>query len=185
LVPGPVKLVASEFPYFGQVVVQVTEPAAADATPLTVAALSAPIPAGTILDFTGTGEYVRVSANAAAGATSVSTDARDAAIEDNDTATYVPVGAKKYIPSGTALGRTWAERDAGTGYGPAVASDEETVLLAFDVEDVNVNNDGVLYRPKGGGVVKENLLPEVMAGTLDAGVLADLRANYVMQRGVA
>ncbi len=183
LVPGPVKLVASQFPYHGQVVVTAPSGAIAAATSITVTALSGAIPLGTILDFTGTGEYARVSANAPAGATSISVDALDAAIEAADTATYVPTNAKRYIASGTVVGRTLAERDAGTGFGPADAADDFTRILAFSIEDVDKNNDGVLYRP--GSVVKENLLPEVLAGTLAAGVLTDVRAAYVCERGVA
>lgn len=183
LVPGAVKLVAASFPYYGQVTVTANGAAAAAATSITVDALPAAIPAGTLLDFTGTGEYARVTTAAAAGATTLAVDALDAGIEDNDTATYVPTGAKRYIPSGTAVGRTVAERDAGTGYGPADAADDFTRLLAFEVEDVDENNDGVLYRP--GSVVKENLLPEVVAGTMIAGVLTDIRATYTCERGVA
>jgi hypothetical protein len=71
---------------------------------------------------------------------------------------FSAVNGKKYIPSGTLLGRTLAERDAGTGFGPAtVASDDEIYLLAFDVTDAVFNDDCELYRHKC--VVKENFLP--------------------------
>lgn len=183
LVPGPVKLLAASFPYYGQVVVTMNGAEIAGVTSLTVDPLPGAIPSGVYLDFTGTGELVQTSGAAAAGATEVPVVATDAAIEDNDTATYVPTGAKKYIPSGTVIGRTIAERDAGTAYGPADAADDETFILAFAVEDVDMDNDGVLYRPNS--VVKENLLPEVIAGTLVSGVLTDVRAKYTCTRGVA
>lgn len=183
LVPGPVKLVAASFPYEGTVTVTANGAASAAATSITVDALPGAIPADTILNFTGTGEFAKVTANAAAGATTLAVEALDAGIEDNDTATYIPSGAKRYVPSGTVVGRTIAERDAGTGYGPAVSSDDETRILAFSIADVDEDNDGVLYRP--GSVVKENLLPEVVAATLDSGVLTDVRAAYVCTRGRA
>ncbi len=92
---------------------------------------------------------------------------------------FVAVNGKKPIPSGTALGRTLAERNAGTGFGPAAAADEEVFLLALDVSDALVNNDCELYRP--GRIVKENFLPGF--GGLAAGVIAILRDLYVMTRG--
>lgn len=183
LVPGPVKLVAASFPYEGTVTVTADGAASAAAVSITVDPLPGAIPSGAILNFTGTGEYANVTANAAAGATSLTVEALDAGIENGDTATYVPQGAKRYIPSGTVVGRTIAERDAGTGYGPAVSSDDETRILAFSIADVDEDNDGVLYRPHS--VVKEDLLPEVLAETLDAGVLADVRAAYTCTTGRA
>jgi hypothetical protein len=86
---------------------------------------------------------------------------------------------KKPVPSGTALGRTLAERNAGTGFGPADAADDEIFLLALDVTDALVNNDCELYRP--GRIVKENFLPGF--GGLAAGVITALRDLYVMTRG--
>lgn len=64
---------------------------------------------------------------------------------------------RKGVPSGTAIGRTLAERDAGAGFGPAAATDDEIYLTAFDVTDAARNPDVELYRP--GRVVKENYLP--------------------------
>lgn len=184
LVPGPVKLVAAAFPITGTVVVTANGPAIATATSITVDPLPGALPSGAVLDFTGAGEFAKLTAAAAAGATSLTVEALDAGIEDNDTATYIPSGAvKKTVLSGTVVGRTIAERDAGTGYGPADAADDETRILAFSIEDVSQDASGVLYRP--GSVVKENLLPEVLAGTLVAGVLADVRVAYVCTRGVA
>ena len=184
LVPGPVKLEAAQFPVTGTVVVTMDGAEIAGVTSLTVDPLPGAIPSGTLLDFSGTSEIVRTTALAAKGATEVPVEATDAAIEDNDTATYIPAGAtKKTVRSGTAIGRTIAERDAKTGYGPASAADDEVYLLAFGVEDVGEDNAGVVYRP--GSVVKENLLPEVIDGTMISGVLTKIRANYVCQGGLA
>jgi hypothetical protein len=63
--------------------------AAAAATSITVTALPIALPTGTVLNFTGTGEFARLTAPAAAGATSLAVEALDAQIESGDTATYV------------------------------------------------------------------------------------------------
>lgn len=179
LIPGGARLDASQFFREDSVLVTAPTGAALAATTIAVNALSGPIPSGTVLDFTGAGEYARLTAAAAAGATTLTVEALDAAIEAGDTARYE--GAKKkFVKSGTPVGRTIAERDAGTAYGPADAADDETYLVFFDVPDADANPDAVFYRP--GSVVKENFLPGV--ANIAAGVLADLRANYVMQRGI-
>ncbi len=81
---------------------------------------------------------------------------------------------RKNIPSGTILGRTIAERDAGTGFGPAAATDDEVYINYFEVSDAVQNDDVELYRP--GSQVKENFLPG-WAGIV-AGVQALVRARY-------
>lgn len=88
---------------------------------------------------------------------------------------------RKPIPSGTILGRTIAERDAGTGYGPAAATDpaSEIFILAFDISDALKNDDAELYRP--GSIVKENFLPGF--GGLVAGVVTILRDRYILTHG--
>lgn len=101
-----------------------------------------------------------------------------------DAASFTPgADGRVYLPSGTVLGRTFAERDAGTGYGAAALGDEDVRLLAFDVFDALKNNECTLYRP--GSVVKENKLPEVIAATLTPDALALVRANYSCITGVA
>jgi hypothetical protein len=162
--------------------VTVTEPAIVGATSLTVAALPVAIPSGTILDFAGAGEFARVTANAAAGATALTVEALDAAIEDNDTATYTVSDTDEVsIPSGTAVGRTIAERDAGDDFGPAAAADDEIFLIYFDIWDARYNPDFVGYRPYAGRIVKENFLPGF--DDLAAGVVTALRARYNLVRG--
>lgn len=86
---------------------------------------------------------------------------------------------RKPIPSGTPIGRTIAERDAGDAFGPADAADDEVFLLAFDIPDAVLNDDAELYRP--GSAVKENFLPG-WAG-LAAGVKTVIRDLYVCYRG--
>lgn len=178
LIPGGAKVVASAFNAVDAVVVTVGANAAQGATSVTVAALSGPIPNGTVLDL-GTNKFARLTAAAAAGATSLTVSALPTALVTNDTATYPGVG-RKTIAAGTAVGRTITERNAGTGYGPADASDDEVYLTAFEVYDVVQNNDVELVRPNT--VIKENFLPNV--ANIVSGVMTKLRAAYVCVRGV-
>lgn len=85
-----------KFGTYAPVTVTLSAQANAAATSLAVTALSGPIPSGTILDFTGTGEYARTTADAIAGATSISVEALDAQIESADTATFAggTIGAR-------------------------------------------------------------------------------------------
>lgn len=178
LVPGPFKLDAAQFTAPDAVVVVVgAAGAAAAATSVPVDALSGPIPSGTLLDF-GTNKFARLTADAAAAATSITVAAIPTALVDNDTATYAGV-EKRSVPSGTAVGRTIAERDAEDGLGPADAADDEVFLTAFDVDDVSKLDDCELYRP--GSQVFENYLPEWSG--LAAGVQADIRARYLCTLG--
>lgn len=86
---------------------------------------------------------------------------------------------RKPVPSGTLLGRTNAERDAGNPWGPAADTDDEICLLAFDIVDAAVNPECEIYRPLVGGVVKLQFLPAAPS----AAVLAKLRAAYNVVKG--
>lgn len=86
---------------------------------------------------------------------------------------YVPMHAMR-VRSGTAVGRTRAERDAGLGYGPATTGDEEFYLVLFGSEDLQKSDAFVPYRH--GSLVYTNLLPG-FAG-LSADVKTLIYANY-------
>lgn len=76
---------------FGQVasvVVTVGPAALAAATSITVTALSGPVPTGTVLDF-GTNKFARLTANALAGATTLTVAALPTALAGGETATYL------------------------------------------------------------------------------------------------
>lgn len=148
--------------------------AAQGAITVPVAALSGPIPSGTLLDFTGSAKFARLTAAAAAGATSLTVEALPTALVSGDTATYAGVARLKTIPSGTLVGRTYTERDANTGYGPAVNTDDEIYLLAYDVPDADTNPECALYRH--GALVKENYLPGWTA--LASNLKTAVRSNY-------
>ena len=178
LVPGPFKVDESQFTALDAVRVETTAISAVDDTSLDVVALSGPIPAGTILDFGGK-KLARTSAAAAAGAVAIAVDALGTALADGDIATYAGTEGK-YIPSGTPVGRTTAERDAGDGFGPADADDDEIFLSAFDIDDADENNDLELYRHNH--QVFENYLPVVPAD-MATGLEAVLRGLYHMTLG--
>lgn len=192
----PAKLVAGAFTDAAAVVVTVGAAGAAQgATTLPVDALAVPgfpnvitpavggtlIPAGTVLYFGGE-KIATLTADAAIGATSLTVAALPNALVDNDVARYSRYG-RIYVPSGTLVGRTYTERGNSVGFGPAdldAGPDDEIFIVAFDVEDVNTNNDVELVR--NGERIAENYLPNY--STLDATALALLRGRYQTFIGV-
>lgn len=178
LIPGGAKLDAAQFYADDAVVVTVGAAGAlAAATSVPVDALSGPIPSGTIIHL-GTNKFIKLSADAAAGATSLATVAIPTALVDNDTGIYPGVNTPA-VPSGTVVGRTIAERDASDGFGPADAADDEIYIIAFDVDDPSVIPDITLVRHNA--VIKENFLPGW--ATLASGVQDAVRLAYRCIRG--
>jgi len=178
MIPGGARLNTASF-YRTDSVLVTAAAAAQGATSVTVTALSGAIPNGTVLDFGGA-KFARLTAAAAQGATTLTVAALPTALAGAETARYTGVGVTT-IPSGTMLGRTLAERNASTGYGPWESGDDEVYLLAFDVTDPTVNADCELYRHNS--IVKENFLPGY--SSLSAGALIALRAAYTCVRGAA
>lgn len=178
LIPGGARLDPAQFLAPDAVVVNVGAAGAlAGAVAVPVDALTGPIPSGTVLDFGGA-KFARLTADAAAAAVELTVAALPTALVDADVATY-PGTLAKNIPSGTPIGRTFAEREAGTAFGPGAAADDEFFLTAFDIDDVALNPNVELYRP--GMVVKENFLPGY--ATMIAGVVAKIRAVYRTTKG--
>ena len=90
------------------------------------------IPNGAVIDFGGK-KFARLTAEAAVGATSLTVAALPTALIEDDSATYKGVSGRYLIPAGTLLCRTYSERDAGTGFGPAdVVNDDEFYLSIYD-----------------------------------------------------
>jgi hypothetical protein len=171
----PAKLDVAAFRAVDAVVVVVGAAGAlVDATSVPVDALSGPLPSGTVLDF-GAKKFAQLTAPAVAGATAITVEALATALVDNDTATYAgdPTKAKS-IPSGTLIGRTYAERDAGDPWGPAASTDDEIYLTAFEVVDTRLRDEGELYRH--GRLVKENFLPNW--STMGTTLQNVIRARY-------
>lgn len=81
----------------------------------------------------------------------------------------------RWVESGRLVGRTFAERTAGNGFGVAdVAADEEIFITAFDVLDCNKNPDVTLLRH--GTLIYEDKLP--IWATATAPQKAKIRALY-------
>lgn len=178
LVAGGVKLDASAFPITGNWQVVLTANAAAAAVSLTVEALEHELKAGTLLYFGEAGEFARVTATAAQGATSVAVEALVNAVESGDKAP-VPASGPKTVKGGTVVGRTYAEMAAGNAFGPAGDTDDEFFIVAFDIYDLDEDNDATLLR--GNVVVFENYLPGY--SSLSATVLAAVRDKYICKQG--
>lgn len=180
LVPGGAKVDPAQFAGdSGTFVVVGAAGALAAATSVPVDALGAAIPNGTVLSFGGA-KFARLTAAAAAGATTLTVAALPTALVDNDTAEYVGTdGSVKRILNGTLLGRTFAERDNSDPLGPLASGDEEVFILYHDIDDASVVADAELYRP--GSIVKENFLPD-FSGQSSA-VKALVRAAYICVRG--
>ena len=197
LVPGGAFLNAAAFTASSNaIVVTVGANAAQGATSVTVTALTDNraettnttilIPAGTLLDFTGAGKYAKTTANAMKGATTLTVEALPQALVAADTASYNPSGSRSlYVEAGTLIGRTYAERDAGIGYGPAYVTtpDDEIHILFFDVHNAFDDPECEMYMAKAGNVVYENFLPNW--ASLPTAQKTFIRANYNCLRGQA
>lgn len=179
LVPGGANIDPTLFNAIDAVIVTADGIAAADAVSIDVLPLSGPIPVGTVLNF-GTKKFAEVTTAAVAGAIAIAVEALPTALADADVATYKGVGTK-VVASGFAIGRTFAERSAGTDFGPAADADDEVYLVAFENPDADRLPMVELYRHNS--VVKENNLPGFT--DLSAAVLAKIRANYSTTVGVA
>lgn len=161
LLPVGGRLDPAAWPREDAVVVTADGNSVVDAETLTVEELSGPIPAGTILYF-GPDKFALVTDDAAAGDTSIAVEALVTQIDDGDSATYEGTG-RKYVPSGTIVGRTFEERTAGKGFGPVdytaetSVDDDDVWIIVNDVHDVDDNPDVELYRK--GSLVAENFLP--------------------------
>ena len=193
LVPGGGHLASAQFTNSSNaIVVTASANAAANATSITISALTdnnsatpagtVLIPVGRILDFTGTGKFALLTADAVKGATSLTVEALPQALTSNDVAYHNP-NKSRFVQSGILVGRTIAERDASVGYGPAdvTTPDDEIHLLYFDVNNVLDDNEAELYMAKAGNVVYENLLPNWTSFTTAQKTW--LRANYTCIKG--
>lgn len=129
---------------------------AADATSMTVVALTRALPAGTLLHFGEAGENVRVATSAAVGATTVAVDGDHGAIESGDSAVVAGSGYKR-IPAGTPMGTLLSGNDS---MSPRVVTTNPAVgLLATEAHENSRSDSRSGYGLFLGGVVYENLLP--------------------------
>ena len=83
------------------------------------------------------------------------------------------------VYNGTLVGRTWAEKESGVGYGPAdVAADEQIYILVHDVDfdDHEIGADGQCTLYRHNSQVREEKLPNW--ATLTAAEKTWIRTNY-------
>lgn len=190
VLPGGIKLKASTFN--GADAVQVVVGAAgalADANTVPVDALSGDIPKGTVLNFgaADSKKFAKLTANAVSGDVSIAVEDLPTALVDNDTAFYNPPSTGKRVPSGTpvfidqelletsaAIGAEWESAANGT----AVLTTDLVRIVAFDVLDVDDNNDADLLRK--GTLIRVN---HMYWDTLDDTVKAKIRADYEVTVG--
>lgn len=172
IMPVPARLDPAQFNAVDAVKVTVTANRAVDAVDVPVAALSGPIPSGEVIDMGGK-KFARLTAPAAKNAVSLAVAALATALVTNDTGTYKGVG-KKSVPSGTPIGRTYTERDAGAAWGLALDTDDEIYLTVRDNPDLTKDATNELYRHNF--TVKENYLPNFSA--IAGGLKTKLRALY-------
>lgn len=181
LIPGPFRLDAAQFPATGVGALTISVGAggaAAAATSVPVAITGGgTLPVGTVLRF-GDGKYARTTAEATSATTSLAVEALAAALVADDTANYSPTG-NAHVPSGTIVGRTQAEADAKTGFGPAASTDDFIYIVAFDVVDASDNPDCEMYRPNS--QVKTNFLP--VWDSLAAALQTAVRSRYICTTG--
>lgn len=173
LMPGGAQVTASLFPATDAIRVTVAVGgAAANATSIPIAALTLQadgsplavgqiaIPAGSFIDFGGT-KLAITTANVLRGATSIAVRALPTALVANDVGNYLGVG-KRTVPSGTLVGRTLAERDAGGRLEPWTNGDEDVYLTFWDA-DLSMSDEVALLRPET--IVKENYIPGFAAAS--------------------
>lgn len=142
-----------------QTIVAGTGGASATDTTLPVDALPVALPVGTLLHF-GSGKFARLTAAAAAGATSLTVEALPNDISEDDEATYGGSGEKQ-IPAGTIMAKLangkMIPRSAVTGAETSVG------LLTSAATEKDLANSA--YGLVTGGAVYENLLPDYSAGS--------------------
>lgn len=178
LVPGGAKVTASAFARMDAVTVTLAAGAVTAGSNKTLtftAGLTGAIPSGAILDF-GAGEFVTFPTGAAKGATSVTNATVAADLEGGESATYPGTSPIRKLESGTLVGRTFTERDAGTAYGVAdtTTPDDQLFLVAFENTDLENNNEVTLVRHQT--LIYEDKLPGW--SSLTTGTKTAIRARY-------
>lgn len=136
--------------------------AAAAATSIPVVALSAALPVGQVLNFTGAGEFAILTAAAAVGATALTVEALDAGIESGDTATVAGTG-KKRIPAGTVVSEfvTVSGAKSTRLIAPTAAAGGTAIgVIATDANEDAGSESLSGYGVITGAKVHEPLLPE-------------------------
>ena len=134
----------------------------------------------------GPGHYLQLTAEVKVGDTTIAVESTLINTTLTEDATYDGV-ALLVIPSGTLIGRTFAEDTALTPFGSADDADDIMYLIPFPIQVEHPAGfgfqdivDTALYRHNS--VVKENQVPDF--ATLSATKVTYIRANYTTQQGV-
>jgi hypothetical protein len=138
-----------------------TAQAAAAAVAILVQALPVALPSGTVLNFAGAGRFATLTAPAAVGATSLTVEALDVIIPTATAAPYtVSKSGNKAILSGTVM----AQLASGRVVPRAARPGSETAMgLLWGTAIENLPSAPLSgYAIIVGGVIYENLLPEVI-----------------------
>ena len=145
-------------------------------TTITVDALPVALPDNAELKFGSV--TVTLNGAKAAGQTSLTVDALGGDIADDATAIYDASPTSNVVVSGTIVGRTIAERNAGDPFGPAADADDEVFITVADV-DLDKTTDVDLVRH--GSLIKTNFLPAYAAAS--STVKTKLEAAYQLILG--
>jgi hypothetical protein len=185
LLPGGARINAADFNFSdGQTVTLAAGVVAAGSnkTLTLTAPLLNDIPAGYILNF-GDGEFATLTVTAKKGESAITGVTLAAALEGGESASFAGVSGRKPVDSGILVGRTYAERDAGTAFGLAdvTTPDDEIYLIAFGTPDAIVCADVTLLRHHT--LVYEDKLPNW--ASLSAGQKAAIRARYTCIKSAA
>ncbi len=184
VLPGGVKLNASTFTGADDIRIQTTAAVAVGATEVPVVALKDEIPSETVIAFgaAADGKFVRLSTTSPDGDTSMTTYPVSKALTSGDVGYYSPPGTKKRIVAGTPVYMSTSDHEnkAATGAywssaanGKSVATTDVVRIIAYDVLDVDENNDGDLLRK--GTLLHVN---HMYWDTLDSTVKAKIRIDY-------
>jgi hypothetical protein len=176
LVPFPAKVDPTQFTDAQAVTVQLTAAALQNATQIAITAIVLPldikfIPAGTVLYFGGakvavltemyTDKLWNIDPTVPyTTGTQMNVQALPTALAGTENALWEAFPSRCQINSGTLVSRTFADRDAGNGFHPAIYTDDEFFVTAFDVQDANLRSDVHLIRAGIGFGIKENYLPQ-------------------------
>jgi hypothetical protein len=130
--------------------------AALDATSVPVAALSGPIPSGTVLDFGGK-KFARLTADALQGATALTVAALATALVSGDTS-YTGGTGGKFIPALTVM----VELASGKTVPRAIRPGAETAqfMIETDAAEDQISNALTGFGHIIGAHLFENLLPD-------------------------
>jgi hypothetical protein len=156
----PITVTASAIQTATSITIAALQPSLFPATTI-IASGNVLIRSGSTISF-GSSKFALLTTDAHVGDTTLTVASLPTALSGNETAVYSVFGTET-IPSGTAVGRTLQMRNQSALWRPALVTDDEIYLVAFDLPNARRDNAATLYRHNS--VVKENYLPGYAALT--------------------